>query len=75
MGNDVAAGRRTGVVVRFVPERGYGFLKPDDGGVDLFAHIADVKRGRPLIAGESVEFTSVITPRGPRAVGIVPIEA
>ena len=32
----------TGVVLWFKPQRGYGFVKPDDGGADVFIHVAEL---------------------------------
>ena len=34
----------TGTVKFFNGERGYGFIKPDDGGRDIFVHVTAVER-------------------------------
>src|ERR1700759_4434498 len=33
-----------GTVKWFNPEKGYGFIKPDGGGPDVFVHISSVER-------------------------------
>lgn len=34
----------TGVVKWFNPEKGFGFIKPDVAGPDIFVHMSEVKK-------------------------------
>jgi CspA family cold shock protein len=47
-----------GTVKFFNAERGYGFIKPDDGGRDVFVHITAVERAglKALNEGQRVSF-------------------
>jgi CspA family cold shock protein len=58
--------RRTGQVKRFDVTKGYGFIAPDDGGVDIFVHISQVE-GPPLREGERVSFIIGSGKKGPAA--------
>ena len=60
----------TGTVKFFNGERGYGFIKPDDGGRDVFVHITAVERAgmRSLNEGQKISY-EVITERGKQAAG------
>ncbi|HIT74754.1 MAG TPA: cold-shock protein [Candidatus Avipropionibacterium avicola] len=48
----------TGTVKWFNAEKGYGFITPDDGGKDLFAHFTEIVGNgfRTLDEGQQVEF-------------------
>lgn len=48
----------TGTVKFFNGERGYGFIKPDDGGRDVFVHITAVERAglKDLTEGQRITF-------------------
>jgi CspA family cold shock protein len=65
----------TGTVKFFNAERGYGFIKPDDGGRDVFVHITAVERAglKDLIEGQRITFE--VEPdkkgKGPKAVDLV----
>ncbi len=65
----------TGTVKFFNPERGYGFIKPDDGGRDVFVHITAVETAglKTLAEGQLVSFE--VEPdkkgKGPKAVDLV----
>jgi CspA family cold shock protein len=65
----------TGTVKWFNAEKGYGFISPDDGGADLFAHYsAIVAQGfRSLEENQKVEFTVTQGPKGPQASEIRPL--
>jgi cold shock protein len=47
-----------GTVKFFNAERGYGFIKPDDGGRDVFVHITAVERAglKALTEGQRISF-------------------
>lgn len=65
---------QSGTVKFFNAEKGYGFIKPDDGGVDIFVHVSAVTRSglSTLSEGEHVSFD--VEPdrkgKGPKAVNI-----
>lgn len=62
----------TGTVKWFNSDKGYGFIAPDDGSADLFAHFsAIVGTGRrDLIEGQKVEFDTEAGQKGPQATNI-----
>ncbi|XP_076957487.1 cold shock domain-containing protein 3-like [Bidens hawaiensis] len=51
----------TGVVIRFHDGKGYGFIKPDTHGEDLFVHQSEIQSDgfRTLHEGQKVRFTVV----------------
>ena len=67
----------TGTVKWFNNAKGYGFIVPDGGGGDLFAHYSsiDMTGYRTLQAGEAVEFNVESGPKGQHAVNIRPLNA
>ena len=60
----------TGTVKWFNTQKGYGFIKPDDGGKDVFVHITAVQAAglRGLDEGQAVSF-EVEMERGKPAAG------
>jgi cold shock protein len=64
-----------GTVKFFNAERGYGFIKPDDGGRDVFVHVTAVERAglKSLTEGQRIDFD--VEPdkkgKGPKAVNLV----
>ncbi|MFF7632357.1 cold-shock protein [Kitasatospora sp. NPDC008050] len=67
--------RSTGIVKWFNPEKGFGFITPDEPGPDLFAHYSEIEATgfRELIDGQRVEFETSKGPKGPQADRIRPV--
>ena len=58
-----------GTVKWFSSEKGYGFIKPQSGGEDVFVHHSEVS-GDDLREGEEIEFVVEETPKGLSAVNV-----
>ncbi len=63
----------TGTVKWFNAEKGFGFIAPDDGSADVFAHFSAISGGgyRSLDENQKVEFDTEQGPKGPQAANIV----
>lgn len=67
---------QTGTVKWFNESKGYGFITPDNGGKDLFAHFRDIQgpQGfKTLAENARVQFTVTQGPKGPQASNISPL--
>lgn len=64
----------TGRVKWFNNTKGYGFILPDSGGGDLFAHYTAIKMEgyKTLKAGQAVTFNTTKGEKGMHAVDITP---
>ncbi len=62
----------TGKVKWFNNAKGYGFILPEAGGEDLFAHYSSIQMDgyKTLKAGQDVEFDILEGPKGYHAVNI-----
>ena len=68
-----------GVTVKFFnAERGYGFIKPDDGGRDVFVHVTAVERSGIGELNEGMRISFETEPdkrgKGPKAVELQKVE-
>jgi CspA family cold shock protein len=65
-------GMATGTVKWFNDAKGYGFITPDDGGEDLFAHFSAIQMNgfKTLKEGQKVQFEVVQGPKGKQASNI-----
>lgn len=65
----------TGTVKWFNAEKGFGFIAPDDGGSDVFAHYSAIATSgfRSLEENQKVEFEVTQGPKGPQAANIRPL--
>jgi CspA family cold shock protein len=58
----------TGTVKWFNPDKGFGFIQPQDGGKDVFVHITAVQAAGLQTLSENQKVTyEVVTERGKQA--------
>ena len=65
----------TGIVKWFNEAKGFGFIKPDGGGEDLFAHYSEIQGAgfKTLKENQRVTFDTEQDAKGPRAVNVTPV--
>ena len=65
----------TGTVKWFNAEKGFGFIAPDDGSADVFAHFSAIASSgyRSLDENQKVQFDVTQGPKGPQAENIQPL--
>ena len=65
----------TGTVKWFNTEKGFGFITPDDGSPDVFAHYSAIATSgyKTLDENQKVEFEIIQGSKGPQAEKIRPV--
>jgi len=61
-----------GIVKWFNAAKGFGFISPEDGGDDVFAHYSAIEMEgyKTLTEGQEVEYELEQGPKGPKATHI-----
>jgi CspA family cold shock protein len=66
--------RQSGTVKFYNSQKGYGFIKPDDGGKDVFVHVTAVERAGIANLDEGARISFETEPdkrgKGPKAVNL-----
>ncbi|MCB1889535.1 MAG: cold-shock protein [Rhodocyclaceae bacterium] len=66
---------QTGIVKWFNDSKGFGFITPDQGGEDVFAHFREIQSSgfKTLAENQRVEFEVRQGPKGLQAANIRPL--
>lgn len=67
---ETSPGSNMGTVERFINESGYGFIRPDSEGDEIFVHITDVIDCDVPNPGQRVAYDVETTDRGPKAIRV-----
>ncbi len=62
--------QQSGAVKFFNETKGFGFIKPDDGGKDIFVHVSALGGLQSLANDQRVVFEIEEGRRGPQAVNV-----
>jgi CspA family cold shock protein len=72
---EIGIAMATGIVKWFNDSKGFGFITPDEGGEDLFAHFSAIQSNgfKSLQENQRVSFEVTAGPKGKQASNIQPI--
>ena len=73
--SEAGASRQRGQVIWFDDGKGYGFIRPEAGGEDVFVHYSGIvleEKRRRLQHEQIVEFEVVDSPKGLMAINVKP---
>ena len=61
-----------GKIKLFNEDKGYGFIKPDDGGNDVFFHVSSLREGDEVVRDAVVRFEMGVDQKSgkPKAVSV-----
>jgi len=65
----------TGIVKWFNADKGFGFIMPENGGKDLFAHFSEIQGSgyKSLEENQRVSYVAGQGQKGPQATKITPL--
>jgi CspA family cold shock protein len=74
-GNEGGIAVATGTVKWFSPEKGFGFITPDDGSADVFVHFSAIagEGYKNLEEAQKVEYEVGQGQKGPQASNVRPV--
>jgi CspA family cold shock protein len=52
-----------GKIKMFNDEKGFGFIRPDDGSTDVFFHVSSLREGDDVTVGKAVTFETGVDPK------------
>jgi len=52
-----------GKIKMFNEDKGFGFIKPDDGSNDVFFHVSALREGDEITVGKAVTFETGVDPK------------
>jgi cold shock protein len=61
-----------GKIKMYNDDKGFGFIRPDDGGNDIFFHVSALREGDEIEVGKVVTFEVGVDPKSgkPKAVSV-----